>query len=481
MKAPFYSNSKPNENPSAFSPAEGHMEDQQLQPPQDGGKAGIKAKASRSVDKLNAEQLARKRAADRKSQQILREKTRRHIESLEERVRELQDQESELERAKRRTVELEEELRSLQAVLANIQQQISISISSRSTAPPRQSNIDPGLQSSIPPTVKLERTPAPQIGNYSAPIHHAVKLEGLPSPEVGSFPLSDLEMGIVPFTPTSSNVNTTIQRRAPRRSAGASYPSPPRSIPSAFSSQRQYIIPTSFLKQPTVNVWELPLRLKEPITPVEKLLCGIIETQKALATEGASRAVAMGPRYPNVNVLVAPELSHLSHPVSRVLCDLLKRLTYRTFIDKLGALLVMYPLYQWQIMNDYESYCGIPSHSIPCLAQRTTPHHVWICALGSLKLREAVIANQERYCTEDFMYSFILSLNCNWKKGIGDAICWGRDGVSVTKDFWDHCNVLDNWSMGKPFSERYPELRDAIKFTEYPNDGVVGLEEVKES
>ena len=140
----------------------------------------------------------------------------------------------------------------------------------------------------------------------------------------------------------------------------------------------------------------------------------------------------------------------------------------------------MYPLYQWQIMNDYESYCGIPSHSIPCLAQRTTPHHVWICALGSLKLREVVIANQEKYCTEDFMYSFILGLNCNWKRGIEEAICWGRDGVSVTKDFWDHCNLLDNWSMGKPFTDRYPELRDSIKFSDNLDDGVVKLEEVKE-
>ncbi|KAH7383519.1 hypothetical protein BKA64DRAFT_160653 [Cadophora sp. MPI-SDFR-AT-0126] len=472
MNTPFSSNSKSYENPSVSSPAEGHMEHQQQQPPQDGVKAGTKAKASRSVDKLNTEQLARKRAADRKSQQILREKTRRRIESLEERIRELQDQESALKGAKRRNVELEEELRSLKAVLANIKRQTPISISSRSMAPPSQSNIDPALQSWISPAVRLERTPAPEIDNSYPPSHHAVKLEGLPSPELGSFPLSGLETGIVPFAPISSIINTTIQRRTARRPRKVLYPSTPRSIPSTFSSQRSYMIPTSFIKQPTVNVWELPLRLKDPATPVDKLLCGVIESQKALAIGGASRAVAIGPRYPNINVLVAPQLSQLSHPLSRFLCDLLKRLTYRTFIDKLGALLVMYPLYQWQIMNDYESYCGIPSHSIPCLSQRTTPHHVWICALGSPKLRDAVIANQERYCTEDFMYSFILSLHCNWQKGIGDAICWGRDGVSVTKEFWDHCNVLDNWSMGKPFSEKYPELRDAIKFTEYPDDGL---------
>jgi len=315
------------------------MENQQQQIPKDGGDAGGKAKASRSVDKLNAEQLAKKRAADRRSQQILREKTRRHIESLEGRVRELQDQGSELDQAKRRTVQLEEELSSLKSILANAQQTI-ISIPSTASAPLPHSNINPALQSPISPAIKSKSTPLTDIGNYSIPIHHAVKSEALPSPELGSFPLSIPGTGMVPFSPTSSKIAPRIQRRPLKQPRTISYPSPPRSLPRGFSPEHQYIIPTSFVKQPTINVWELPLRVKEPDTPVEKLLCGIIEAQKALVSEGASRAVAIGPKYPNVNALVAPELSHLSHPVSRMICDLLKRLTYRTFIDKLGALLV---------------------------------------------------------------------------------------------------------------------------------------------
>ncbi|KAK0128758.1 hypothetical protein ONS95_000709 [Cadophora gregata] len=457
------------------------MEDQQQQSPDDGVAAGAKTKVSRSVDNLNAEQLAKKRAADRKSQQILREKTRRHIEGLEARVRELQDQELELERARRRTAELEEELRRLRSIIANFQQQTPSGIPLISSASPPQSNIDPDLQSSSLPASTLGSPSVSEIRDYSPPFHHAIKSDGLSSPELNSIPIpAAQDAGNVSIPSTPPIINTIVQRRTPKRPRTVSYPSPPRSIPRNLSPEQPFIIPTSFVKQPTVNVWELPLRVKDPATPVDKLLCGVIETQKSLATEGASRAVAIGPRYPNVNVLVAPQLSHLSHPVSRVLCDLLKRLTYRTFVDKLAALLVMYPLYQWQIMTDYESFRGLPPHSIPCLVQRTTPHHVWICALGTPKLREAVIANQEKYCSEDFMYSFILSLNCNWTRSINDAICWGRDGVSVTKDFWDHCNTIDNFSMDRPFQDMYPELRDAIRFTEYSGDGVVELEQVKE-
>ncbi|KAH7330459.1 hypothetical protein BKA65DRAFT_480603 [Rhexocercosporidium sp. MPI-PUGE-AT-0058] len=426
------------------------MADQHQDSMEDGHKAGTaKAQPSRSVDKLNAEQLARKRAADRRSQQILRQKTRDHIESLEERVRELSEQQSELDLAKRRTVELEEELRNLKAILANIV-----------TRPP-------GNNSSAPAPCPQPRT---DIALHP-PKPHTIKSEDVqPDDSLASVPA--VRTVLLPRAP---NINMPTKRMP---SIPASHTSRATSLTSSAAPQQLFFISTSFIKQPTTHAWELPLRVKEPITPVEQILYGLIETQKSVAAGGASRAVAVGPKYPNINVLIAPQLSHLSHPVSRVICDLLKRLTYRTFIDKIGALLVMYPVYQWQIMKDYETYSRIPSHSIPCLSQRTVPHEVWICGLGSPKLREVVIANQERYCTEDFIYSFILSINCNWKRDIKDAICWGRDGVTVSKDFWDHCNILDNWSFDRPFSTSYPELRDVVKFTEYPEDMGVKIEEV---
>ncbi|KAH9222501.1 hypothetical protein DL95DRAFT_354195 [Leptodontidium sp. 2 PMI_412] len=456
MKGLIYSHAGLNEKPSVSTPAGGHMADDHEDSLHDGGNVGgsEKAKSSRSVDKLNAEQLARKRAADRKSQQLLRQKTRNYIESLQERVRELSGHKEELELAERRTAELEEELRNLKAILANIANSPPVNIPSIPATSP-QARIDPVLHRSTP---------------------HAIKSEEVPLSQPVDYPISTPEAGIV-LLPRAPNINRTNRMRQP---ISVSYPPPPRSSAPGIIPQQPYFVPTSFVKQPTVHAWELPLRVKEPKTPVDKILYGLIEMQKSLAAGGASKAVTIGPKYPNVNVLIAPQLTHLSHTVSRVICDLLKRLTYRTFIDKLGALLVMYPMYQWQIANDYETYSRIPSHSIPCLSQRTIPHEVWICALGSPKLRDAVIANQEKYCTEDFIHSFILNLNCNWKRSIGDAICWGRDGVTVSKDFYDHCNILDNWSLDRGFSTRYPELRDAIKFTEYSEGVGVKIEEVKE-
>ena len=83
-------------------------------------------------------------------------------------------------------------------------------------------------------------------------------------------------------------------------------------------------------------------------------------------------------------------------------------------------------------------------------------------------MRHHIIANQERYSTEEFQYLFTQSINVNWKKGIRDAICWGKDGVTVTQEFFEHTRVMENYSMDRPFAARYPELEEFCRFTEYP-------------
>ncbi|PVH68209.1 hypothetical protein DL98DRAFT_368531, partial [Cadophora sp. DSE1049] len=74
---------------------------------------------TRSVASLTPEQLARKRANDREAQRSIRQRTKTHIEELEQRIRDLsQDQDTrDFEQIKRRNAELEEELRKLRELL----------------------------------------------------------------------------------------------------------------------------------------------------------------------------------------------------------------------------------------------------------------------------------------------------------------------------------------------------------------------------
>lgn len=235
------------------------------------------------------------------------------------------------------------------------------------------------------------------------------------------------------------------------------------------TAERTYHTPTSFVKQPSIHAWELPLRYRTPENPIEKILYSVIQTQRECVKDGLTGTALAGPRRPSVSILVDPD--HFNplqiHPVARILGEMLSKITYRTFIDKLGAFIVMYPVYQWQIVHSYEAYANIPSWCIPLLCQRTTPHPVWICALGCPGLREVCIANQDKYCTEEFQYLLVASLNMNWPYGLQEALMWNGKDIKFREKFWDHARVLDNWSIDEPFQSRYPELEPYCKFTKY--------------
>ena len=97
-------------------------------------KSGAKRRASRagtrSVATLTPEQLARKRANDREAQRNIRQRTRDHVESLEQRIRELTGgghEDRNVIEIKRRNKELEEELRRLKDILGTLEDDLEAS------------------------------------------------------------------------------------------------------------------------------------------------------------------------------------------------------------------------------------------------------------------------------------------------------------------------------------------------------------------
>lgn len=197
----------------------------------------------------------------------------------------------------------------------------------------------------------------------------------------------------------------------------------------------------------------------------------MVQNQRALSAKGVAGTELAGPRKPSLLALIEPGTSRPVHTVARVISELLHRITYRSFVDKLGAVMVMYPIYQWLIMQSYETYRNLPTWLVPVFSQRTTPHPVWITALGPPKLRDVVIANQEKYATEEFQFLFVASLNCNWPHGLEAALSWKDGDVTVSQQFWDHTRDVAHWSLDDPFASRYPELRGHCPFTNDPKRG----------
>lgn len=199
-------------------------------------------------------------------------------------------------------------------------------------------------------------------------------------------------------------------------------------------------------------------------------MSSVIQRQKEITATGGNEALtlAKGPRLPNITALIMPQEPTKIHPVAGILSDMLRRLTYRTFVDKIAAFLVIYPVFQWQIANDYDSYVNLPEYAKPTLLQRSIPHPIWVCAVGWPRMRDILILNQELYCTEEFQYMMVHSLNCNWPYGTEAAISRTRDGFTITKEFWEHIRVMENWSLEEPFISRYPELEPYGRFTRSP-------------
>jgi chromosome segregation ATPase len=87
---------------------------------QPGAKRRASRAGTRSVATLTPEQLARKHANDREAQRNIRQRTRDHIESLEQRIRDLsgdRQDDRNLEEIQRRNKELEEELKHHKTIL----------------------------------------------------------------------------------------------------------------------------------------------------------------------------------------------------------------------------------------------------------------------------------------------------------------------------------------------------------------------------
>jgi hypothetical protein len=113
--------------PSSKDSEDGAIENGEAPSSKPGAKRRASRAGTRSVATLTPEQLARKRANDREAQRNIRQRTRDHIESLEQRIRDLsgdRQDDRNVEEIQRRNEELEEELKRLKDILHALEDDI---------------------------------------------------------------------------------------------------------------------------------------------------------------------------------------------------------------------------------------------------------------------------------------------------------------------------------------------------------------------
>lgn len=218
---------------------------------------------------------------------------------------------------------------------------------------------------------------------------------------------------------------------------------------------------------PNRPAWELPLQLLEPTCPVDHLLIGIVRRQRSLLASGVPKAEVVGPYHPSLRILTYSDQTEDGNVLSTLIANLLQRTPIPGLPEKAACLFVMYHLAQWQIAPSPETYGSMPEWHKPRASQLMTPHPIWVTQMPFGKLRDRVIANQDMYATDEFQALYLVSMSINWPKQPLDILTMEGDDVRVSDEFERHCSTLANWTLGEPFSSRYPELADCCKFTPF--------------
>lgn len=305
--------------------------------------------------------------------------------------------------------------------------------------------------------------------------------------------LMGIEEGFASSGPSMVSAQQPMKLRMPSRprpSMPVSMPSTPATtfgsqmnpIDSQFGNQQQPLlgevgiysqppqpqisaVSTSFGSQPSMNAWELPIQFIPATGPVDAILIGVLDRQRSLAQSGATGQQLMGPLNPRLDALVNSERSNEIHPVSSVLTNLVQRTALRRLAEKVAAIFVIYRLCQWQILPSPETFSNIPEWYRPRSSQFFTPHPIWASQIAWGMLRDIVINEQDRYATMEFQHVFLSSLNVNWPYGDNGILQFEGTEVTLTPAFEAHIMNFSNWSVDDAFQMRYPELRDACKFT----------------
>lgn len=218
---------------------------------------------------------------------------------------------------------------------------------------------------------------------------------------------------------------------------------------------------------PNPPSWKLLLRLLPPTCPVDYLLINLVQRQRSLLASGVAKAEVIGPYHPSLRALAYPDQTWNGNAISTLIANLLLRTSLPGFAEKAAFLFVMYHLAQWQIAPSAETYNNLPEWHTPRASQLLTPHPIWVTQIPFGKLRDKIIANQDEYATDEFRALYSVSMSINWPKQPIDILVVEGDDLTVSDEFARHCSVLENWSLGEPFTRRYPELADYCRFTSH--------------
>ncbi|RAH65102.1 bZIP transcription factor [Aspergillus aculeatinus CBS 121060] len=466
-----------------------------------GRKRKLNSNSARGVANLTPEQLAKKRANDRQAQRAIRERTKAHIDLLEQQVRDLSSQkpyldlQAALKQNEAVQVENRELKQGLKAVLEIIQpllgdQAKSASAAASTSAKPMpsisvtscfsdNSHFPSNTQSSASTDSSYTKPAGTQAPSSSTPLTFSPTAgrRNLTAAGPASFRIAfdyqrhnlahgldfggtDERMGFNFLLDTSQQVPKVDGFRrcseAPRpapASTASTYPAP---LPAGATTEQPLSLPAHLT----------PIRNIAPTCTLDAILMDFLHHRQQEAAKGVPKQNLVGPSYPSVSSLLNPERSVYSHPLSKVFTDILRTFPdIATLPEQVCVLLLMFLLMRWQIYPTPENYERLPEWLTPRPSQLLTPHPAWIDYLPWPRMRDRLVMTYRDYPFENWFIPFTRTLSVNWPYEATDCLLSTGDGddLIINPVFERHFRNLSNWSLGPAFAEAYPSLVDTTK------------------
>ncbi|KAI9931887.1 hypothetical protein ASPWEDRAFT_494850 [Aspergillus wentii DTO 134E9] len=483
-----------------------------------GRKRKLNSTSSRGVANLNPDQLAKKRANDRQAQRAIRERTKSHIDALEQQVRDLSSQKPflDLQSALRQNEAIQAENREirqgLKAIMDLVQpllgkQELPIAAATAAATlnnpPPKpiphlsvtsdpfgeHNNFTPNSQRSA--TVERSYTESIASVETPSPTHSAPTLGG-----------ARRDSSTTTNTNTNTNGNSSFRlafdSQRHNLSHGLDFSADERlgfkflldashQVPKMEGFRRSsdnfrpsQLNPSSIYTPPlhppmsdqSLPAYQTPIRNVGPTCPLDAILLDFLHNRQREAAQGVPKQKLVGPPYPSVSSLLNPEKSAYSHPVSKVFTDILRAFPdISSLPEQVAVLYLMFLIMRWQIYPTPENYDRLPEWLTPRPSQLLTPHPAWIDYLPWPRMRDRLVMSYHDYPFENWFVPFTRTLSVNWPYEATDCLLATSDcdDLIINPVFERHFSNIANWSLGPAFAEAYPALVDTVRIKKDPS------------
>ncbi|KAK5118844.1 hypothetical protein LTR62_000053 [Meristemomyces frigidus] len=363
------------------------------------------APGSRGVANLTPEQLSKKRANDREAQRAIRERTRNTIQSLEQRIRELESQQpfQELQRAVAERDSALRECEDLRRRLAGVAQLAGTAAAAavaNGTQQPQAAQAAASLNGTLtidafidPAWLNPDGAELATVTAQQAPLPYPAYPDHV-HPDLRS-PSYAVAHGS-PGSPASHhdslrqhwspNVNGANGMSGQYSHGNGSHYDTQLPSPAAIMSGNgerlglNYIMDQKTAPRPTSPTsWTRLPENTSPVTPLDSLLTDFITARRQLLEEGRSKVETLGPEYPSFAALNDPSRKSSSHPVSNLLIDILSKFPDISALpEKVSVLYTMFLILRWFICPCQDCYERMPEWCRPVAEQLERPHPHWV-------------------------------------------------------------------------------------------------------